>query len=173
MLQVRVLQQHIMPKSPRPPKFLLTEKHLGHALEEAFDFAHALAPDWADWCYQHLTEAGVDSINDLSMGCKEDALNLDLDFIECPLEGRLDNQTLLLFCYFLPGPTGLRCFRLSQIAVDRVEKRLADAKYVHRPESGLRGEERWHDARGDAWKLHVDYVGFVRSVLKHVLESIL
>jgi hypothetical protein len=159
-----------MTKPQRPRKFLSTEKHLGHALE-AFGFAHALAPEWADRYHEYLTEAGIDSMNDLSTGCKEDTVNLDLDFIGCPAEDRLDNQTLLLLYNFLPGPLGLRCFRLSQMAADRVEKGLADAKYVHRPESGLRGEERWH-AHGDAWKLHVDCAGFVRSVLKHVTKNL-
>jgi hypothetical protein len=159
-----------MTKPQRPRKFLSTEKHLGHALE-AFGFAHALAPEWADRYHEYLTEAGIDSMNDLSTGCKEDTVNLDLDFIGCPAEDRLDNQTLLLLYNFLPGPLGLRCFRLSQMAADRVEKGLADAKYVHRPESGLRGEERWH-AHGDAWKLHVDCAGFVRSVLKHVTKDL-
>ena len=160
-----------MPKPQRPRKlFLSTERHLGHALE-AFGFAHALVPEWANRYHEYLTEAGIDSMNDLSMGCKEDTVNLDLDFIGCPAEDRLDNQTLLLLHNFLPGPLGLRCFRLSQMAADRVEKGLADAKYVHRPESGLRGEETWH-AHGDAWKLYVDCAGFVRSVLKHVTKDL-
>jgi hypothetical protein len=157
-------------KAPRPKKFLSTEKHLGHALF-AFGYAHSLAPEWADRYHNYLTEAGIDSMHDLATGFKEDTVNLDLDFIGCPAKDRLDNKTLHLLYNFLPGPLGLRCFRLSQMAADRVEKGLADAKYVHRPESGLRGNESWQ-VHGNEWTLHVDCAGFVRSVLKHVTKDL-
>jgi hypothetical protein len=157
-------------KLPCPKKFVSTEKHLGHALQ-AFGYAHSLAPEWADRYHNYLTEAGIDSMHDLATGCKEDTVNLDLDFIGFPAKDRLDNKTLRLLYNFLPGPLGLRCFRLSQMAADRVEKGLADAKYVHRPESGLRGNETWQ-VHGKEWTLHVDCAGFVRSVLQHVTKDL-
>ena len=157
-------------KQQHPRKFLSTETHLGHALQ-AFGYAHSLAPEWADRYHNYLTEAGIDSMHDLATGSKEGTVNLDLDFIGCPAKDRLDNKTLHLLYNFLPGPLGLRCFRLSQMAADRVEKGLADAKYVHRPESGLRGNESWQ-VHGKEWTLHVDCAGFVRSVLKHVTKDL-
>jgi hypothetical protein len=155
---------------PLPKKILSTEKQLGHALQ-AFGYAHSLAPEWADRYHNYLIEAGIDSMHDLATGSKERTVNLDLDFIGCPVKDRLDNRTLHLLYNFLPGPLGHRCFRLSQMAADRVEKGLADVKYVHRPESGLRGNESWQ-VHGKEWTLHVDCAGFVRSVLKHVTKDL-
>jgi hypothetical protein len=46
---------------------LPAEKQLRYALE-AFAYAHNLGPGWAILYYNHLVEAGIDSMNDLGTG---------------------------------------------------------------------------------------------------------
>jgi hypothetical protein len=145
------------------------EVQLGYALE-AFGYAHGKGQGWATRYLIYLTKAGITSMPDLLTGCKEDTVNLDLDFLGIPPEDRLEKQTTDLLVSFLPGPVGFRCFRLAQKASEKVKKGTADAKYVHRPESGRMGDEQW-DLKGEDWTLHVDCAGFVRSVLKHVTKD--
>ena len=121
-------------------KFLSTEKYLGHALQ-AFGYTHSLGLKGVNRYHTYLTKAAINSMHDLATGSKEGTIKFDLDFIGCPAKDRLDNKTLHLLYNFLPGPLGLRCFRLLQMAADRVEKGLADAKYVHQPKSGLWGNK--------------------------------
>jgi hypothetical protein len=145
------------------------EVQLGYALE-AFSYAHSKGQGWSTKYLIYLTKAGISSMPELLTGCKEDTLNLDLDFLGIPSEERLSEETIDLLASFLPGPVGFRCFRLAQKAGQKVKSGTADAKYVHRPESGKKGDEQW-DLKGDDWTLHVDCAGFVRSVLKHVTKD--
>lgn len=151
---------------------LSSEKQLLWALQ-AFQYAH---PDitgytWAKTYYDHFIQAGITSMNDVATGCQDDTINMDLEFTGLPLD-KIDNITQLLLYNFLPGPVGLRCFRLAQRAAELVDQGQAETTYVHRPESGKSyGEEKFCATGISDWALHVDCAGFVRSVLKHVTKS--
>jgi len=132
--------------------------------------AHSMGAGWTTAHHLYLTKAGINSMRDLATGCQDETVNLDLEFIGLPPEDCLSNETQKLLINFLPGPVGFRCFRLAQMAAEKVKKGAADAKYVHRPESGLVGDEKW-DLNGDEWTLYVDCAGFVRRVLKHVTKD--
>mmetsp|Transcript_19232 Transcript_19232/g.31958 ORF Transcript_19232/g.31958 Transcript_19232/m.31958 type:complete len:450 (+) Transcript_19232:204-1553(+) len=145
------------------------EVQLGCALQ-AFGYAFNLGPFWGCQHLVYLTKAGITSMSNLATGCNDETLNMDLDFIGLPRENHLGEETLKRLKIFLPGAVGFRCFRLAQRAAEKVELGTADAKYVHRPESGKAGNETW-DTSGDDWTLHVDCAGLVRSVLEHVTKS--
>lgn len=146
------------------------ETQLKHFLK-AFAWAHSLEDTWATRHFEFLCEAGIDSISDLSQGVKEETINLDLELFGIPPEDRLSNEVIPLLRSFLPGPVGLRAFRLAQKAAIKAERGSADARYVHRSESGKPGEERFSVRVGKDWTLHVDCAGFVRSCLKHVTKN--
>lgn len=147
---------------------------------EAFAFAHSdlaeLPDDWPAHYETYFARAGITSIQDLATATRDGTVNLDLDFLaDVPPRDRLSDDLILKLHEFLPGPVGIRCFRLAQRAAEKVETGQADAKYVHRPESGAgRGDEHWNVSNkgGGSWTLHVDCAGFVRSTLKHVLSHI-
>lgn len=106
---------------------------------------------------------------DLATGCREETVNMDLEFIG--VTEKLSEKITKQLDIFLPGPKGHRCFRLAQRAAEKVKSGEADAKYVHRPEDGKKGEEIFNINHGGQWKLHVDCAGFVRSVLQHVTKD--
>lgn len=145
------------------------EVQLGYALQ-AFAYAFNLGPFWGSQYLIYLTKAGINSMSNLATGCNDETLNMDLDFIGVPRDDHFNPNTVQRLNVFLPGPVGFRCFRLAQTAAEKVERGSADAKYVHRPESGKAGEETW-DTTGNDWTLHVDCAGLVRSVLKHVTKD--
>lgn len=145
------------------------EVQLGCALQ-AFGYAFNLGPFWGSQYLVYLTKAGITSMSDLATGCNNETLNMDLEFIGLPRENLLYEETVQRLKIFLPGAVSFRCFRLAQKAAEKVKRGTADAKYVHRPESGKLGNETW-DTTGDDWTLHVDCAGLVRSVLKHVTKD--
>ena len=109
-------------------------------------------------------------MSDLALGCQEQTVNLDLELFGM-VSDRLSEQDIQSLHTFLPGPKGLRCFRLASKAAAMVQNGNAHAKYVHRPESGKMGQESFHVPVNDEWILHVDCAGFVRNVLKHVTKD--
>jgi len=148
--------------------FLSDEIQLGYALQ-AFAIAFELGPFWATQFLMFFTKAGINSIGELATGCREETVNMDLEFIG--VTDRLSELAMQQLQIFLPGPMGCRCFRLAQRAAEKVKEGEADAKYVHRPEDGQKGDELFKiNPRGE-WKLHVDCAGFVRGVLKHVTKD--
>ena len=152
-----------------------TEKHQLRDCLEAFAFAHSLEPEWPKRYITYFARAGITSMSDLATSVRDGTVNLDLDFLaEVPPNDRLSDDMILKLNEFLPGPVGIRCFRLAQRAAEKVETGEADAKYVHRPESGKKGDEQWvvRNDNPEGWTLHVDCAGFVRSTLKHVLSHI-
>lgn len=150
---------------------LLSEETLLRQALNAFSWAHSLEIGWANRHFDFLTEAGISSIGDLSQGVKDETVNLDLELFGTPPEDRISDEVSLLLRSFLPGPVGLRAFRLAQKAAIKAEKGSADVKYVHRAESGKPGEEKFSIRVGKEWILHVDCAGFVRHVLKHVTKD--
>jgi hypothetical protein len=98
----------------------------------------------------------------------ENTINLDLE-----LFGVRDRFVdTLPMQSFLPGPRGIRCFRLAQQCARSVRAGTATTEYVHRPESGKVGNELFKLTKGSGdWILHVDCAGFVRSCLKHVTSN--
>jgi hypothetical protein len=155
-----------------PPAPVPAETQLKDALH-AFAYVWNLDPDWADTFHAYFLEAGINSMHDLVVGCREETINVDLEFAGVP--ETLETEIIAKLQSFLPGPVGFRCFRLAHAVADRVERGQADAKYVHRPEDDEkkgRGPEQWKLGRIDeVWKVHVDCAGFVRSVLKHVSKD--
>jgi len=149
---------------------LSDEIQLGFALE-AFGIAHSMGAGWAVAKLACLRLAGITSMNDLEIGCKEQTVNLDLELFGVPPEEQFSDTIVTLLQSFLPGPKGFRCFRLAQMAAEKVKKGTADTEYVHRPESGKLGDETWHTPVGDDWTIHVDCAGFVRNCLKHVTKD--
>lgn len=149
---------------------LSDEIQLGFALE-AFGWAHKLGNGWAISKLACLRTAGISSMNELQTGCKEHTVNLDLELFGVPVEEQFSEKTLLALRAFLPGPVGFRAFRLAQMAAQKVRKGTAETEYVHRHESGKRGDETFHLPVGDNWILNVDCAGFVRNCLKHVTKD--
>jgi hypothetical protein len=149
---------------------LTDEVQLGYALE-AFSMAHQKPPGWATRTLLHLCSAGINSMGDLQTGCKENTINLDLELFGVSPEDRLSQNTIQHLRSFLPGPVGLRCFRLAQRAAEKVKKGGANTQYVHRPAAGGMGKEEFSVPVDDDWTLSVDCAGFVRSCLKHVTKD--
>jgi hypothetical protein len=143
------------------------EAQLGYTLR-AFGFAHDKGPDWAPTFISHFKTAGITSIQDLQYGVMDNTLNLDLE-----LFGVRDRFVdTLPMQSFLPGPRGIRCFRLAQQCARSVRAGTANTEYVHRPESGKVGNELFKLTKGSGdWILHVDCAGFVRNCLKHVTKD--
>jgi len=111
-------------------------------------------------------------MSDLQMGCRENTINIDMELFGIPLEDQLSDTLVQALRAFLPGPHGLRCFRLAQIAAKKVQRGTADTDYVHRLlENGKLGPESWKLPVGDTWILNVDCAGFVRNCLKHVTKN--
>lgn len=129
---------------------LSDEIQLGFALQ-AFGYAFGLGPFWASQYHLYLTKAGINSMADLATGCREETINMDLDFIG--VTDRLSDSTMKQLDIFLPGPMGYRCFRLAQRAAEKVKSGEADAKYVHRPEDGKKGDEVFKINPEGKWKL--------------------
>jgi hypothetical protein len=159
-------------RRPPPPAPVPAETQLKDALQ-AFAYVYHLDPDWAETFHAYFLEAGINSMNDLVVGCREETINMDLEFAGVP--ETLETELIAKLQSFLPGPVGFRCFRLAHAVADRVERGQADAKYVHRPEDDIkegRGPEQWKlGGINEVWKVHVDCAGFVRSVLKHVSKD--
>lgn len=149
---------------------LSDEIHMGNALE-AFQWSHKLGSGWSTKHLLYFKSAGITSMNDLSMGCRENTVNIDLELFGIPVEEQLSDTLIQSLRAFLPGPQGLRCFRLAQIAARKVQRGKANTDYVHRLESGKMGEETWQLPVGDNWILKVDCAGFVRNCLKHVTKN--
>lgn len=126
---------------------------------------------WATSKLVYLKNAGINNLSELSLGCKEETVNLDLELFGVPPEELLSQKTLQRLTGFLPGPVGIRCFRLAQKAAQKVKKGTADTEYVHRPENGKIGEEVWLTPSNEEWVLRVDCAGFVRNCLKHVTKD--
>ncbi|CAB9510434.1 expressed unknown protein [Seminavis robusta] len=147
---------------------LSDEVQLGFALQ-AFGNASGLGPFWASQFHLYLTKAGINSMSVLATGCREETVNMDLEFIG--VTEKLSDKTIKQLLIFLPGPMGYRCFRLAQMAAKKVKAGEADAKYIHRPENGMKGDEVFKINHEGSWKLHVDCAGFVRSTLQHVTKD--
>lgn len=146
------------------------EVQLGYSLE-AFAYAHQMGVGWATSKLVYLKNSGINNLSELSLGCKEQTLNLDLELFGVPSEELFSVRTLQRLTGFLPGPVGIRCFRLAQKAAQKVKKGTADTEYVHRPENGKIGEEVWLTPSNEEWVLRVDCAGFVRNCLKHVTKD--
>jgi hypothetical protein len=149
------------------------EIQLGYALI-AIGYAHQMGLKWANNTLLDLTDAGISSMNDLATGCKDQTLNLDLELF-CGTPSRLNNTTIENIKAFLPGPVGVRCFRLAQRIAKKVANGNAETEYVHRLENGKSGEEAWllpvSGNGNDKWVVNVDCAGFVRNSLKHVTKN--
>jgi hypothetical protein len=154
--------------------FFSDEIQLGYALD-AFAWAHRKPIGWATANLLRLKSAGIASMSDLSVGCHEETVNLDLELFGIAPRQRLSRETIAALRSFLPGPVGFRCFRLAQMAANKVSAgpHLAVTEYVHRPESGKMGDEAFQIRSGhDApWILHVDCAGFVRNCVKHTTKD--
>jgi hypothetical protein len=150
---------------------LSNEAQLGCALE-AFGYAHQMEVGWSTTTLEFLMLAGITSIAELSTGCKDDTVNLDLELFGAPTECRLSKSTIKNLDWFLPGPKGCRCFSLAQRISQHVETGRAETEYVHRPENGKIGEEKWKiGVGGETWVVNVDCAGFIRNVLKHTTKN--
>lgn len=149
---------------------LSDEVQLGYALE-SFGYAHEMGVGWATSTLLHLKNAGIDSMSDLATGCKDNTVNLDLELFGTPEEYHLSDEAITYLKSFLPGPRGFRCFRLAQRIAQRVERGSAETEYVHRLESGKRGDEEFSVPIDDKWVVNVDCAGFVRNSLKHVTKN--
>jgi len=144
---------------------------LGFALD-AFEAAHKDMPEgWSTATLFNLQNAGITSMNDLAMSCRDQTINVDLELFGTPPEMLLKSQTIQSLVNFLPGPTGFRCFRVAQRIAQMVERGAAETEYVHRPENGLRGDELWKVTGNGKWIVNVDCAGFVRNCLKHVTKN--
>lgn len=150
--------------------FLSDEIQLGYALD-AFAWAHHKPNGWATANLLRLKSAGLQSMSDLSYGCQEETVNLDLELFGIPPHQRLSRETIAALRSFLPGPVGFRCFRLAQMAANKVSAGQATTEYVHRPESGKLGDEAFQIHHGGMWILHVDCAGFVRNCVKHTTKD--
>ena len=139
----------------RTSKTLSDEVQLGFALE-AFAYAHKMGMGWASEALQNLNRAGIFNLSDLSLGCREKTVILDLELFGVPEEERLSSETIRRLSCFLPGPVGFRCLRLAQKAAEKVKKGTADTAYVHRPENGATGEEIFQ-IHNDEWIVKVDW----------------
>ena len=153
----------------RVTTLLSDEVQLGYALE-AFAYAHEMGVGWSTSKLLYFKNAGISNLSDLSLGCRDGTINLDLELFGVPPEDRLGPKTVQRLNCFLPGPVGFRCFRLAQMAAQKVKKGTADTEYVHRPESGEKGKEKW-SLNNDEWVMRVDCAGFVRNCLKHVTKD--
>lgn len=151
-------------------QLLSDEVQLGFALE-AFGWAHMMGVGWTTTTLLYLKNAGISTLADLSTGCKDQTINLDLELFDTPKEYFLAASTLKSLEAFLPGPMGFRTFRLAQRIATKVEKGHAETEYVHRPENGKKGDEEFHMPVGDTWVVNVDCAGFVRNALKHVTKN--
>lgn len=121
---------------------LTEERQLGLALE-AFGWAHKKGIGWATSKLLAFKTAGITSMSDLHVGCKDQTINLDLELFGIPQEEQLSSVDMEKLRSFLPGPRGFRCFRVAQMAAANVRKGEADTEYVHRPESGKIGDEKF------------------------------
>lgn len=150
--------------------FFSDEIHLGYALD-AFAYAHHKPNGWSTANLLRLKSAGISSMSDLSAGCQEETVNLDLELFGIPPKQRLSRETVAALRSFLPGPVGFRCFRLAQMAANKVSVGQATTEYVHRPESGKIGDETFQILGHMPWILHVDCAGFVRNCVKHTTKD--
>jgi hypothetical protein len=150
--------------------FFSDEIHLGYALD-AFAYAHDKPNGWSTANLLRLKSAGISSMSDLSAGCQEETVNLDLELFGIPPKQRLSRETVAALRSFLPGPVGFRCFRLAQMAANKVSVGQATTEYVHRPESGKIGDETFQISGHMPWILHVDCAGFVRNCVKHTTKD--
>jgi hypothetical protein len=150
--------------------FFSDEIHLGYALD-AFATAHHKPNGWSTANLLRLKSAGISSMSDLSAGCQEETVNLDLELFGIPPKQRLSRETVAALRSFLPGPVGFRCFRLAQMAANKVSVGQATTEYVHRPESGKIGDETFQISGHMPWILHVDCAGFVRNCVKHTTKD--
>ena len=146
---------------------IVTDKQQLAVALSAFAWAHKLPEDWANATSEHLDEAGVSTMSDLVTSCRDRTLNLDLELFGLA-EHQWAESTIGQMQAFLPGPVGIRCFKLAQLAANHVKAGIAETEYVHRPESGKRGKEQFSTKD---WVLHVDCAGFVRNCLKHTTKN--
>mmetsp|Transcript_17537 Transcript_17537/g.36327 ORF Transcript_17537/g.36327 Transcript_17537/m.36327 type:complete len:252 (-) Transcript_17537:1199-1954(-) len=175
------------PKSIMPTSILFqaasaSSVQMGHALD-SFAYAYDLGMGWGPQQVESLNAAGIFSLPDLAAGCRDKTIRLDLqlfgtdtkrsdDGTSPPPHDHWDFDTMQRMYVFLPGPTGWRCFRLAQTAARKVKRGTADTTYVHRPEDGTKGPERWSiGGTGNAWILKVDCAGFIRNCLQHVVVA--
>ena len=149
---------------------LSDEIQLGYALE-AFQWAYKLGPGWSTKHLIYFKTAGIASMSDLQMGCRENTVNIDMELFGIPVDEQLSTTIIQCLSTFLPGPHGLRCFRLAQMAARKVQRGNAETDYVHRLENGKVGEETWKVPVDEPWILRVDCAGFVRNCLKHVTKN--
>jgi hypothetical protein len=146
------------------------EALLGIAIH-SFANAHHMPEGWASTFLSHIQEAGITSMNDLNMSCRDQTINVDLELFGAPPEDLLSSKTIKSLINFLPGPVGFRCFRVAQRIAQQVERGAAETEYVHRPESGRQGDELWKVTVNGKWIVNVDCAGFVRNCLKHVTKN--
>ena len=143
---------------------------LGFALD-SFSCAHDMPEGWATAMLFNIQKAGISSMNDLAMSCKDQTINVDLELFGTPETMLLKTETIQYLNAFLPGPVGFRCFRVAQRIAQQVERGEAETEYVHRPENGKRGDELWKVTSNGKWIVNVDCAGFVRNCLKHVTKN--
>ena len=124
---------------------------------EAFAFALHLGMGWADEKILLLKKAGVSNLSDLSLGVRDDTINLDLELFGIAPEDWFGPKTLRRLACFLPGPVGFRCMRLARKAAKNVKKGLASTDYTHRNANGSKGDEVWSLSTTGGWVMKVDW----------------
>ncbi|KAG7363578.1 NAD-dependent deacetylase [Nitzschia inconspicua] len=165
-----VLLAHQHEPPPQSMSLISDEALMGIAIQ-AFANAHHMPEGWATTFLHHVQEAGISSMNDLGMSCRDQTINVDLELFGAPPTELLSAQTIKNLVSFLPGPVGYRCFRVAQRIAQQVERGAAETEYVHRPESGRQGDEVWKVTVNGKWVVNVDCAGFVRNCLKHVTKN--
>jgi hypothetical protein len=140
---------------------LRDEVQLSAALN-VFSQAHRMPIGWTARIMIHLRTADIMSIDDLASRCKQGTINSELKLYGAPKEILLDETTIQSLKVFLPGLFGFRCFRLAQRIAEKVAKGSAESEYIHRPEDGSKGDEKWHVPLTGNWIVNVDCAGFVR-----------
>jgi hypothetical protein len=138
---------------------------------QSFANAHLMPEGWAPTFLYNIQQAGIGSMNDLGMSCRDQTINVDMELFGTPTHQLLSSQTIKNLVSFLPGPVGFRCFRVAQRIAQQVERGAAETEYVHRPESGRQGDELWKVTVNGKWIVNVDCAGFVRNCLKHVTKN--
>jgi hypothetical protein len=120
---------------------LISDEILLGIVIQSFANAHHMPEGWASTFLYNIQQAGITSLNDLGMSCRDQTINVDMELFGTPTTQLLSSQIIKNLVSFLPGPMGFRCFRVAQRIAQQVERGAAETEYVHRPESGRQGDE--------------------------------
>ena len=110
---------------------------LSYALA-AFQSTYKLGKCWSAKHLSYFNSAGILSMNDLQIACRENTLNTELKLVGIP---PLSDSIIQSLRAFLPGPQGIQCFQLAYTAAQKVQCGTAETDYVHRPAGGGKGRE--------------------------------